>query len=42
MNIKIENNDSKAVVFDKIRNKIENYNFTIINEDQVRPWSVFL
>ena len=41
MNIKIENNDSKAVVFDKIRNEIENYNFTIINEDQTRPWGGF-
>lgn len=41
MNIKIEDKDSKAVVFEKIRNEIEKHNFTIINEDQTRPWGGF-
>lgn len=41
MNIKIEHKDSKAIVFDKIRTEIEKYNFSIINEDQTRPWGGF-
>lgn len=41
MNITIEDKDSKAVVFDKIRNEIENHNFKIVNEDQTRPWGGF-
>ncbi|PXY43120.1 cupin domain-containing protein [Flavobacterium hydrophilum] len=41
MNIEISNQDSKATVFDKIRNEIEKYNFNIINEDQTRPWGGF-
>jgi len=41
MKITIENKDSKAVVFDKIRNEIVNHNFRIVNEDQTRPWGGF-
>jgi mannose-6-phosphate isomerase len=41
MNIEISNQDSKAIVFEKIRNEIEKYNFNIINEDQTRPWGGF-
>ncbi|MCC9063546.1 phosphoheptose isomerase [Flavobacterium piscisymbiosum] len=41
MNTTIEDKDSKAVVFDKIRNEIENHNFKIVNEDQTRPWGGF-
>lgn len=41
MNIKIEDTDSKAIVFDKIRTEIEKHNFSIINEDQTRPWGGF-
>ncbi|CAA9198003.1 hypothetical protein FLA105534_01915 [Flavobacterium bizetiae] len=41
MNIKIEDKDSKAIVFDKIRTEIEKHNFSIINEDQTRPWGGF-
>lgn len=41
MNIEISNEDSKAIVFEKIRNEIEKNNFNIINEDQTRPWGGF-
>ncbi|MGO4773131.1 phosphoheptose isomerase [Flavobacterium sp. W22_SRS_FK3] len=41
MNIEISNQDSKATVFDKIRNEIEKCSFNIINEDQTRPWGGF-
>lgn len=41
MNIEISNQDNKATVFEKIRNEIQKYNFTIINEDQTRPWGGF-
>ena len=41
MNIEIVNEDSKVIVFEKIRNEIEKHNFTIINEDQTRPWGGF-
>ena len=41
MSIQISDTDNKAVVFEKVRNEIEKYNFTIINEDQTRPWGGF-
>jgi len=41
MNIEISNEDSKAIVFEKIRSEIGKYNFNIINEDQTRPWGGF-
>jgi mannose-6-phosphate isomerase len=41
MKIEISNQDNKATVFEKIRNEIQKYNFTIINEDQTRPWGGF-
>lgn len=41
MNIEITAQDSKAIVFEKIRSQIEANNFTIINEDQTRPWGGF-
>ncbi|GGE95967.1 phosphoheptose isomerase [Flavobacterium limi] len=41
MNIEISNQDSKTVVFEKIRNEIKKNNFNIINEDQNRPWGGF-
>lgn len=41
MSIQISDTDNKAVVFEKVRNEIEKHNFTIINEDQTRPWGGF-
>ena len=41
MSIQISDTDSKAVVFEKVRNEIEKHNFTIIKEDQTRPWGGF-
>ncbi|MBZ4041386.1 cupin domain-containing protein [Flavobacterium hibisci] len=41
MNIEVSKQDSKATVFEKIRNEIQKYNFNIINEDQTRPWGGF-
>lgn len=41
MSIQISDTDTKAVVFEKVRNEIEKYNFNIINEDQTRPWGGF-
>lgn len=41
MNIEVSKKDSKATVFEKIRNEIQKYNFNIINEDQTRPWGGF-
>lgn len=41
MNIDISNQDTKAIIFDKIRAKIQELNFNILTEDQTRPWGGF-
>jgi len=41
MNLNFSDLDSKAVVFDKIKNEILSLDFKIINEDQARPWGGF-
>lgn len=41
MSIQISETDNKEVVFKKVRNEIEKFNFNIVNEDQTRPWGGF-
>ena len=41
MKVLISNTDSKSIVFEKIRKELESNNFTIVQEDQSRPWGGF-
>ncbi len=41
MNVNILNSENKVTVFDKIRNELQKHKFSIINEDQTRPWGGF-
>ena len=41
MNVNILNSENKVTVFDKIRSELQKHKFSIINEDQTRPWGGF-
>jgi mannose-6-phosphate isomerase len=41
MNLNIPNNLEKNAVFEQIAAALQNENFTVINQDQTRPWGGF-
>ena len=41
MNLKISNNLDKSTVFEQIASELKKDNFTVVQEDQTRPWGGF-
>lgn len=41
MNLNLSQNTEKKTVFEQVETELKNQNFTIINQDQTRPWGGF-